>query len=795
MSYTFVNPYNFIPLEKKSPEREKSGRGEYTGVIHYSVLTRTPLFIPNTSSDDAFKMRTGKLKNVLEEHKSMDFFSYTDLSEMEESSEKKASVPVIPGSEMRGLIRSYFEILTNSCMSAAEDDSDDSILSKRTQEKFKPGLLRKEKNGSFMLFDASDYLVRTLGENNLRDDARWMDDDSHNGRRCYKQEKVREGQKVSFRPAIRQGRGVKPLAKEIDPDCGMAAGRMSGYFIKGEPGPQIRKNEKILKQQKHCAHVFAINNKSVGKTADLSSLERVLTIYDLNGESLYSEYRKELRKFKDKAEAGSFFPVYYSSAVKGYDMLSPACITREIYHNTIRKMLRDHVSCSEEGKLCPACRMFGTVVNNRKNSTSFSVSSRVRFSDMKLIGSFDPSAVYLPVTTLKELSSPKLQNLEFYVKRPDGAQFWTYDYYFLYAAAGGLKEYLPELNGRKFFWHQDIGNRIPPENTEPMPSSEMDQKTLDKYKRNMTIRPLQKNVEFSGEVFFENLTETELNELIFVLDCGEEGVSLSKRKHGYKLGSGKPYGLGSIATAVDGVDIVSYGTDHDRHRILRQVDSYGDRYRAPEFDKETLNHFRKMTDFSAVIGENITYPYPRKPGTGEEVFIYDWFTDNHRKYEKSLNAILKKKMPNNRSEMVYAQYLKPMEPFTQPTFEEVKQTSEANSTKNRTESGFVKNSVPGKGAVWIAPYKLNDSNMQSKLFEIHGSKINWKYERTEKNMLNQQLLQGLSERYDILLISQNLGLERDAYLLDFARKKFKKIYQSVSKKEGGKYKDFDWTAL
>lgn len=50
--YTFVNPYNFIPLGKgRSSVKEESGK-KYTGVINYTLKTVTPLFIPNTSSEE-----------------------------------------------------------------------------------------------------------------------------------------------------------------------------------------------------------------------------------------------------------------------------------------------------------------------------------------------------------------------------------------------------------------------------------------------------------------------------------------------------------------------------------------------------------------------------------------------------------------------------------------------------------------------------------------------------------------------------------------------------------------------
>ena len=69
----FVNPYNFIGFPK---EKAKAYTDEdvHTGVIEYSITTKTPLFIPNSSSETAFCE-----SDEVAEHKSYDFVSYTEL--------------------------------------------------------------------------------------------------------------------------------------------------------------------------------------------------------------------------------------------------------------------------------------------------------------------------------------------------------------------------------------------------------------------------------------------------------------------------------------------------------------------------------------------------------------------------------------------------------------------------------------------------------------------------------------------------------------------------------------------
>ena len=138
-------------------------------MIQYTITTKTPLFIPNSSSDTAFKFEEAeKVRTEKQYHKSYDFFSYTELDE-KENYEGKFHVPVVPGSEMRGVIRSVYETLTDSCMGVLNEDE---YPIKRTAEAFKPALLyrKKGKIGERMvLYDAYSFRIgRKSRRNNSR---------------------------------------------------------------------------------------------------------------------------------------------------------------------------------------------------------------------------------------------------------------------------------------------------------------------------------------------------------------------------------------------------------------------------------------------------------------------------------------------------------------------------------------------------------------------------------------------------------------------------------------------------
>lgn len=153
----FVNPYNFISLSERCTRITTSKKDEkVTGFIQCTLIPKTPIFIPNTSNDNVFNLNC-------EEHKSFDFYSYTDISK---KNGKKADYkckfqdPVIPGSSIRGVIRSAFEAVTNSCLSTVNENV---ILYKRIpaiELTGKPGLLIRGEKGNIELIETEKYMLK-----------------------------------------------------------------------------------------------------------------------------------------------------------------------------------------------------------------------------------------------------------------------------------------------------------------------------------------------------------------------------------------------------------------------------------------------------------------------------------------------------------------------------------------------------------------------------------------------------------------------------------------------------------
>lgn len=636
----FINPYHFVPLPKSVGTRmtEKDRKsGTLSGVIEYELLTKSPLFIPNSSCDYAFCKKEDKEKG----HKSYDFFSYQDLSgwSMSEGQKPAPSRPVIPGSEMRGLLRSSYEIVTDSCLFALDERK---VLSKRMPQPFKAGLIKKEGPDRFSLWEADNKVCCGSRDGNQSQD--WK------GRYCNLQfggKKLTEGMHVRFCDTGKKS-GTSPKVEVIGFAANdarqktMVRGVGDGYLVLGEPGPK-----------KMWAHIFSLkmNARAVRSSLDVKVLNDALTLYEDNraasekspagkgfGKARYDahrEYRESWERFCRDGKAGDYFPVYYDdlkndagykgNKIAGTDngsiMLSPSCITREVYSVTLPELAGQMKPCAEKDNLCPACSLFGTIIGDG------AVASRIRVTDLLAEDREDKASYYNGVVTLKPLASPKISTTEFYLQRPKGARFWTYSYYI--DEQGNVHIKNAQLAGRKFYWHNPevFGDKNPGF----YEASKMtNQNTPERTNQNITVRPVKSGITFSGRIFFDRLSEEELSALLYVLESGDCSP-ITEKTHGLKLGMAKPLGFGSVSMEVKRVVLHGYEAVDG---IIRVKNEDRTELRNAACDSEAIKHkdaFLRMSDFQAVRRNRpdggkavISYPKNSEGDNG-----YEWFVGNH----------------------------------------------------------------------------------------------------------------------------------------------------------------------
>ena len=561
----FVNTYNFISLPNKKASAY-TDKDKHYGVIRYSITTKTPLFIPNSSNDNAFVCKESG-------HKSYDFFSYTDLSN-ENNVSGKYQEPVVPGSEMRGLVRNVYETLTDSCMGILNDD----YPVKRIGVAFEPGLLHIEEDGSLSLLKADSFRI---------------DDDIYKPKKI---DKYKDGDLIYFDTPKPEG---KVMGKIHSFDKNKNNFNDHGYVLKW--GFFINRR---MKNAKNNYHAFKLSGGKVrdglSKNEIKNKMNSIVTSYleqptvKPDDAKAYEGYREQFELFLE-GKREKYFPVNYSDKVNGLLSITPATFSKEVSSKSLADYAGVFAPCKDS--LCPACDLFGKLGDNAKGS-------RIRFSDMYVEKHDSNKSYYVKDSvTIANLSSPKISNVDFYLERLKNATFWTYDYYVL---NNKVYAYTGILRGRKYYWHHH------PE--------KVSFNNVGRTKLNKTIRPVKEGITFIGELYFDGISRKQLNQLIYILNTGKDGL-------GYKLGMGKPLGLGSVTCKVNAVE--------ERKIMLKQskvsydVASYdysNITYGNVGFSASVQKEFEKIAGLNSVPKKyDICYPKT----TSDYDHGFEWFQNNH----------------------------------------------------------------------------------------------------------------------------------------------------------------------
>lgn len=512
-----VNPYTFVSLGS-GVERSTHAKGDLSGVIHCSMKNETSLALPDLPNAVEETM-IGKT----EKHKKAPFF-------------KVDGKPVITGSEIKGVIRSAYETLSNSCLSV----NNNNILSARSADVRSPGLIRFENE------DKKWHLYKANAKRLEYDGSEDFDEKADTFKRTWKNYRYEKG---------------KPISKN-----------------------------KIPVSYKFSTSFEEVEAYDLGLAVDDYNTVSDICLENAEKKNPNTDLRNYIIKpLKD----GKCYPVYsgeFSDDGKNYVWLSPAQISRSVFRNKVDDLLGSYRHCEDTDNVCEACGLFGMI--GKKGSTS-AIASRLRFTDAKL-----ENEAKLTYKTLKELSSPRLSSIEFYSTAPNMKFQWNYD-------TKGVK-----LNGRKYYFHHNC-----------------DCNTTEKTGRNLTTELLEKGAEFSFDIFFDKLNESELNRLVWTLAIGENSPD-SHRMH--KLGHGKSLGLGSVKITVDSVTKRIFDTD----RMIftneeMNVDSF---FENVPFDTsaEYFKEYMAVTDFDYLEGRPVAYPYgDDKMGKDTSVGTLTWFKANH----------------------------------------------------------------------------------------------------------------------------------------------------------------------
>lgn len=560
---TFVNPYTFVPVSSKgikeiNAEREKDEQ-LHTGYLDCTIKLSTPLAIPD-------------VMNPKEDEKDKDHKKYSFL--------RRDGKPIIPGSSIRGVVRSVYETVTNSCMVTMNPD--DHITNRKAvksgggKDVFKPCVLKRV-GDNWELYPAIRIAVVCEGDGGLKYTP------IHEGHEKFKVTKDSKGNKelilknkerLSFGSEVKivessngHKKGGYPVWKKTVSKIYKSSGTDCFLFL----GEYINR--------KHAESVFKIDStkpESIGSDTiknAIKGLENVLL--DYRSEAINKNLNDTHFGYRgyEKAKDNGAIPLWYTyDKVTKVLYLSLAAIGRKAYQNSIGILSNGHEPCSNRRRLCPACAIFGMIGKDSGKG----LAGRVRITDAickEEKGFNDRESNYV---TLKELGSPRTGYLQFYSK--DGKEY---------------DEQGAEINGRKFYWH------IPAVNND-----RSIYETETKTKRNGTYELINSGSVFTLRVYYDELTGKELATLMYVLSLGGNDSNYL-----FKFGHGKPLGLGSAKLIIDKkcerkLLEDRYSVVETEKDLLQEID-INNTY----INKQSWNDYSVVSQFDYMEDMKVCYPY------------------------------------------------------------------------------------------------------------------------------------------------------------------------------------------
>lgn len=553
-------PYNFVPLPDAvlpaavavgaSPPWEAHDHylaGTHTGWIDLVLKAETPLYVrcapPTEEAAEA-----NPVKNRHRQH----FFHHGDPER-----------PVLPGSSLRGMIRSLVEIVAFARFSPelfsdrpliyrAVADTTSLGAGYRTQmlgpNQDTPPRMRFEYplprlRGGWLRQRGSDWFIQPAREINgetfvhVEYDAAGIG--PHDERRPYSDADLVD---VFLKP---------PVERTVPPRRIPSLALRMAYI--SDPADVVR-----AKRDARPPEGFV--SATVVRSGHMDGKHLHCAVYDPDRDQTWIPIPRELwvRYEEDRdlsrgipaRELQDRKPLFYLLDESGnLVFFGPTMMFRLPYPNTVGNLVPNRIKQLPGAQLDLAEAMFGTVAKNR------AVKSRVFVEDAPwdglglpflelgergrrtpyILGSPKPTAFqhYLVQPNVKMEdgtfrpagADPKGRTLCTYHHRAGGGPFYFTDAEgFLLAETEGTV-----IRGTKCYWHQ-------PKITDPfrfrkdLARPEDTQLTI--------IRPVRPGTTFKGRVRFENLTDVELGALLTVLQ-----LKPSQRHH---LGMGKPFGLGSV---------------------------------------------------------------------------------------------------------------------------------------------------------------------------------------------------------------------------------------------------------
>lgn len=676
--YRFLNPYNFVrtanPPHTSDPDTWLLARcappphDRYiglTGKIECTLEAVTPLFVADPGT---LQPKESDPKG----HKTYQFFRYP-------AADAHSSAPAIPGTSLRGVLRSTFEAATNSCYAHFDYDKRLSYhLAAAEALKLVPARVEQDSGGRWYL-----HLMTGTAALNIQDRPERL----YAGR-IERYAALRPGRRSkqpseaprSFAPVELGGLKHKDecwvIAEELrfPPVWSVLKVAPSHQDFDGSRlGPRQRilhgylciTNQNI--ESKRFERFFFRESPSVNEAKYVPLPDDVRTKYVELVRDYQERHAATVKHWKDinfppdkpmvvkdergpaKLEAAfSRFILEDKAELQGGDLvyakligtpqapqvqyIVPVAVPRVGYESKVAHLLPSHLhKCTEYEALCPACRTFGWVYGAEKDAAELPIekrtayAGRIRVSHAQLTN----GAEVQPFTThLAILSSPKPTTTRFYLKPRQGdPQPGVDDFRSGYDYEGNL------LRGRKFYRHHGHTG----ERDYWLDRAREYVARTKPSEQNRTLQDaLPPGARFTFSIDFENLAPVELGALLWSLQL--EGGQF------HRIGLGKPLGFGSVRIAVAGIAILDVAARYQSGEasgfvaageaaLQKWVDCFkAATSKAYAADFTQVGYIRDLLILLSEPRRNLPIHYPRPTvQPSPEGKNYEWFVGNNRR--------------------------------------------------------------------------------------------------------------------------------------------------------------------
>ncbi len=569
----FHNPYNFVPAlprdkaienESELGDRHPSGHGVYhqdlwSGQIAITLTTQTPLLIPDA----------GKLTENKESHKTFPVRIGAD------------GLPLLPATSIKGMLRSAYEIITNSRLTIFENHGDrlayrmpargTSVIPAQVKRLDDDVLtIRLMESVNLERYKVGKKLPRDKGESRTALKYQSNNKLPKHGKPVWVQtkrdEKARTSTVIQINP-----RKIEP-GKEEEFKPGWIKGWvcLTGANIKNKRFERVfieAEDDEILEfngqEKSRIIQLWENLIKDYKKTHEKDLKQRrergddpAAYLGDDPGKTGWSRHIHE--SDAENLKQGMLCYVEIDSNGR-INALLPVTISRHL-HKTAPQQFLDKNLCPPENidRLSPVDRVFGWVRRADSTRTSFKTAYKgnLRISAVKCQATNTEAAIEsfngdnsdgLPLAIL---GAPKPAQARFYIAQDQQGTP-------LPPRSEKAKSYQSGqgLRGRKVYpHHQGL-----PENHWHDPMSDRTQQAqnghFQEYRRprkdgqerddqNRSIMGwVKKGVSFTARIDITNLSCVELGALLYLLDLPEN--------HVHRLGGGKPLGFGSVRLSID----------------------------------------------------------------------------------------------------------------------------------------------------------------------------------------------------------------------------------------------------